>query len=178
MASRDYTHFTSPIRRYPDTTIHRLLNDYLFTNLSEERIHHWEEVLQDISITSSERERAAMECERIVDDMKMAEFMESHIGEIYEGMVSGITSYGMYVMLPNLIEGMVRLEELPEKFFYDEEGESLIGANSHKFYTLGTKVMVKVINASKELGQIDFLLYEKEKEVGYEEKIKKIKTEY
>ena len=179
LASRDYTHFTSPIRRYPDTTIHRLLNDYLFKEMNNDRINHWESVLPDIAITSSERERAAMDCERIVDDMKCAEYMESHIGEVYSGMVSGITSYGMYVMLPNLIEGMIRIDELPERCIYDSESESLIGVESHKLYTLGTKVDVQVLNASKELRQIDFILYNKEKEVKADEEIKeKVKTKY
>ena len=163
LASRNYCHFTSPIRRYPDTTIHRLLNDYLFKEMNDDRIKHWESVLPDIAISSSERERAAMDCERIVDDMKCAEYMESHLGEVYSGMVSGITSFGMYVMLPNLIEGMVRIEELPERFIYDPENESLLGINSHKLYTLGTKVDIQVINANKELRQIDFVLYDKEK---------------
>ena len=178
LASRNYCHFTSPIRRYPDTTIHRLINDYLFKEMENDRIKHWESVLPDIAITSSERERAAMDCERIVDDMMAAEYMESHIGEIYSGMVSGITSYGMYVMLPNLIEGMVRIESLPEKFIYDSESESIIGINSHKMYTLGSKVDIKVINASKELRQIDFIIYNKEKEVEENEKIKKIEKKY
>ena len=181
LASRNYTHFTSPIRRYPDTTIHRLLHDYLFGNLTEDVVNHWENVLEEICIKSSERERAAMECERIVDDMKMAEYMESHIGETYTGMVSGVTSFGMYVMLPNLVEGMVRLSDLPEKFYYDEETESLIGANSHKLYTLGTKLDIKVIASSKETRQIDFTIYDKEKESVVEygkEKIKKIKKKH
>ena len=184
LASRDYTHFTSPIRRYPDTTIHRLLHDYLFRDLENDRINHWESILTDIAISSSERERAAMDSERVVDDMKMAEYMESHIGETFSGMVSGITkfgmtSFGMYVELPNLVEGMVRLESLPERFVYDEENESLIGVVSHKIYTLGTKVMVKVISASKELGQIDFELIEKEKEVDDEnKKVKTFKKKY
>ena len=178
LASRNYTHFTSPIRRYPDTTIHRLINDYMFKEMSNEKIKFWEGNLPDIAETSSERERAAEACEREVDDMKMAEYMESHIGEIYEGMISGITSFGIYVMLPNLVEGMIRLEELPEKFIYDELSESLIGVNSHKLYTLGTKVDVKVIRASKELRQVDFSLYDKEKEVKDEEKNKKNQKKY
>ena len=180
LASRNYTHFTSPIRRYPDTTIHRLLHDYLFGNLTEEVVNKWENILEEICLTSSERERAAMDCERIVDDMKMAEYMESHIGEIFTGMVSGITSFGMYVMLPNLIEGMVRLSDMEEKFFYDDEMEALIGANSHKLYTLGTKVQVKVTGACKETRQIDFVICDKEKDNDdYEkEKKRKIETKY
>ena len=158
LASRNYTHFTSPIRRYPDTTIHRLLHDYLFSNLTNEVISHWENVLDEICLTSSERERAAMECERIVDDMEMASFMENHIGEVYEGMVSGITSFGMYVMLPNLVEGMVRISDMKEKYYYDEEVEALIAANTNKIYTIGTEVKIKVLSASKETRQIDFII--------------------
>ncbi len=179
LASRNYTHFTSPIRRYPDTTIHRLLHDYLFKDLTMEVVNHWENNLDDICLSSSERERAAMECEREVDDMKMAEYMESHIGEHFTGMVSGITSFGIYVMLPNLIEGMIKLSDLNEKFYYDPETESLVGANSKKYYTLGTIIDVEVINANRDTRQIDFSLYDPnklEEEVKYgKEKVKKIK---
>ena len=176
LASRNYTHFTSPISRYPDTTIHRLLNDYLFGNLNEEIVRYWDNNLEDISLTSSERERAAIDCERVVFDMKTAEYMENHIGEVYEGFVSGITSFGMYVELINTIEGMVRLSDLDEKFYYDEETESLVGSKSHKLYTIGTKVLVEVVRSSKELRQIDFNLYEKEKEVeNDQEKVKTLK---
>ena len=185
LASRNYTHFTSPIRRYPDTTIHRLLHDYLFGNLTPEIVNHWENILEDICIVSSERERAAMDSEREVDDMKMAEFMESHIGEHFKGMVSGIRPFGMYVMLPNLVEGMIRFSDISEVFYYDEETESVIGKNTHKLYTLGTPVEVEVINANKETRQIDFILYDKDKEneeskeVNYgKEKVKKIKKKY
>ena len=177
LASRNYTHFTSPIRRYPDTTIHRLLHDYLFSNLTPEVVSHWENILEGISLSSSMRERAAMDAEREVDDMKMAEYMESHIGEVYEGMVSGVKPFGMYVILPNLIEGMVRLADLDEVFYYDDETESLIGKTSHKLYTLGTKLVVKVINSCKDTRQIDFTLYDKEKEEGSNnyKKLKKLK---
>lgn len=174
LASRNYTHFTSPIRRYPDTTIHRLLNDYLFKDLTDETVNHWENILDDIALSSSERERAAMDCEREVDDMKMAEYMENHIGEVYPGMVSGITSFGMYVMLPNLVEGMVRLSDLDEPFYYDEEVEALIGSKSKKIYTLGTKVTIKVMSANHETRQIDFMVMENEVDYGKEvQKIKK-----
>ena len=175
LASRDYTHFTSPIRRYPDTTIHRLLHDYLFSTFDEKVISHWENTLEDICLQSSERERASMESEREVDDMKMAEYMESHIGETYSGIVSGVTSFGMYVMLPNLIEGMIRYSDLNDTFYYDEETESVVSHKTNKLYTLGTKVEIKVIKANKETRQIDFTLidsYEKEEELYEKEKIK------
>ena len=179
LASRNYTHFTSPIRRYPDTTIHRLLHDYLFSNLTPEVVNKWENILEDICIHSSERERAAMDSEREVDDMKMAEYMESHIGEHFKGMVSGVRPFGMYVMLPNLVEGMIRFSDLNETFYYDEETESVVGANSKKVYTLGTPVEIEVTNASRETRQIDFILYDKEKEVNDgKEKSEKVKKKY
>ena len=178
LASRDYTHFTSPIRRYPDTTIHRLLHDYLFDNLTDEVVRHWDNVLEDICIHSSEREKAAVDSEREVDDMKMAEYMESHIGEIYDGVVSGMTSFGMYVTLPNLVEGMVRLDG---QILYDSERELIINKITNQVYTLGNSVCVKVINANKDTRQIDFCLFDKNKneEIGYgSEKIKKIEKKY
>ncbi len=157
---RNYTHFTSPIRRYPDTTCHRLLREYFFrdTPLTEEVINHFENILDEIALTSSERERASAECEREVTDMKMAEYMEEHLGETYQGMVSGVTSFGMFVLLKDkLIEGMVRLETLEEEFIYDPAKEWLI-SNSKKIYTLGTEVLVQVINASRDTGKIDFVI--------------------
>ena len=161
LALRNYTHFTSPIRRYPDTTTHRLLHEYFFEEdgVTEEKIQHFENILDDICLTSSERERASIECEREVDDMKMAEYMESHIGETFEGMVSGITSFGMFVMLTDkLIEGMVRLDSIDEHFTYNASNESLISDTTKKIYTLGTKVKIKVLSASRETRKIDFIL--------------------
>ena len=177
LASRNYTHFTSPIRRYPDTTIHRLLTNYFFSpdGITTEKINHFENVLDEICLTSSERERASVECEREVDDMKMAEYMESHIGEVFEGYVSSLTSFGMFVMLDNLIEGLIRLDTLDDHFIYDEERGILVGKNTKKVYTIGTKVVVKVVAASKETRRIDFK--EIDKEIYEEEKIK-IKKKY
>ncbi len=163
LALRDYTHFTSPIRRYPDTTTHRLLRNYFFESdgITDEKINHFENILDEICLTSSERERASMECEREVDDMKMAEYMESHIGEIFDGVVSGITSFGMFVMLPDkLIEGLVRTDTMNETMYYDNETESLTGGTTHTVYTIGTKVRIKVIDANKETRKIDFIIEE------------------
>ena len=121
LASSCYTHFTSPIRRYPDTTVHRLLRTYLFEGkVNMETINKWEEKLVYIAEHSSERERASVDCEREVDDMKMAEYMEKHIGEQYEGMISSVTSFGMFVELDNLIEGLVPIKDMDDYFHYDE----------------------------------------------------------
>ena len=157
LASKCYTHFTSPIRRYPDTTVHRLLRTYLFDNkIDMNTIHKWEEKLVYIAEHSSEKERSSVDCEREVEDMKMAEYMEKHIGEEFEGMISSVTSFGMFVELPNLIEGLVPIKDMPDFFHYDEERMTLTGERSHVKYSIGDKVVVKVIRASKEDQTIDF----------------------
>ena len=162
LASSCYTHFTSPIRRYPDTTVHRLLRTYLFENkLDNSTIRKWEEKLVYIAEHSSERERASVDCEREVEDMKMAEYMESHIGEEFEGMISSVTSFGMFVELDNLVEGLVPLRDMPDFFVYDEDRMTLTGEKSHVKYTIGERVLVKVVRASKEDKTIDFEIVKK-----------------
>ena len=162
LASSCYTHFTSPIRRYPDTTVHRLLRTYLFDNKIDMRtIRKWEEKLVYIAEHSSERERASVDCEREVEDMKMAEYMEKHIGEEYEGMISSITGFGMFVELDNLIEGLVPIKDMKDFFHFDEEHLCLVGERSHVKYTIGERVIVKVVRASKEDKTIDFEIIRK-----------------
>ena len=162
LASQCYTHFTSPIRRYPDTTVHRLLRTYLFNKeLDMGTVRKWEQKLVYISEHSSDRERASVDCEREVEDMKMAEYMEDHIGEEYEGMISSVTSFGMFIELDNLIEGLVPLRDMKDFFHYDEEHMTLIGERSHVKYTIGEKVLVKVVRASKEEKTIDFEIIRK-----------------
>lgn len=162
LASQCYTHFTSPIRRYPDTTVHRLLRTYLFNkDLDMGTIRKWEQKLVYISEHSSDRERASVDCEREVEDMKMAEYMENHIGEEFEGMISSVTSFGMFVELDNLIEGLVPLRDMKDFFHYDEEHMTLIGERSHVKYTIGERILVKVVRASKEEKTIDFEVVKK-----------------
>jgi ribonuclease R len=157
LASSCYTHFTSPIRRYPDTTVHRLLHTYLFDQkIDMQTIRKWEEKLIYIAEHSSERERASVDCEREVEDMKMAEYMEKHIGEEYEGMISSITSFGMFVELDNLIEGLVPIKDMKDFFHFDEERMTLTGERSHVKYSIGERIVVKVVRASKEDRTIDF----------------------
>ena len=157
LASSCYTHFTSPIRRYPDTTVHRLLRTYLFDkNIDMKTIKKWEEKLVYIAEHSSERERASVDCEREVEDMKMAEYMEKHIGEEFEGMISSITSFGMFVELDNLIEGLVPLRDMKDFFHFDEEHLCLTGEKSHVKYSIGERIVVKVVRASKDDKTIDF----------------------
>lgn len=162
LASKCYTHFTSPIRRYPDTTVHRLLRTYLFKgDISAKTRAHWEQKLVYIAEHSSSRERASVDCEREVEDMKMAEYMEEHIGEEYEGMISSVMNFGLFVQLDNLIEGMVPIRDMPDFFHYNEETMTLTGERTHVTYTIGQRVLVKVVRASKEEKIIDFEILKK-----------------
>ncbi len=162
LASKCYTHFTSPIRRYPDTTVHRLLRTYLFNkDLNPGTVRKWEEKLVYIADHSSARERASVDCEREVEDMKMAEYMEGHIGEEFEGMISSVTSFGMFIELDNLIEGLVPLRDMKDFFHYDEEHMTLTGEKTHIKYTIGERVVIKVVRASKEEKTIDFEIVRK-----------------
>ena len=158
LASKCYTHFTSPIRRYPDLIVHRLLRTYIFkSQLDEQTIDKYDTRLTDITQHSSERERAAVECEREVDDMKKAEYMTKHIGEEYEGIVSGVMPFGMFVELPNQIEGLIRIDDLEGDYYtYNEETFSLTGKNNKRGYRLGDKVKIIVKAANKEAKTIDF----------------------
>ena len=166
LASKAYTHFTSPIRRFPDLTVHRLLKKYLVEkDFSMSTINYLNNALVSIAEHSSEREVAAQNAERDVDDMKMAEYMESHIGEIYEGVISSVTSFGFFVELPNLIEGLVHVNSLKGDYFnYVPELLSLVGNTTKKTYRIGDKVKVKCVGASKERAMIDFEVVKEDKD--------------
>ena len=162
LASKCYTHFTSPIRRYPDTTVHRLLRTYLFNNdMSRSTIEHWQEKLIYIADNSSVKERESVECEREVEDMKMAEYMEDHIGEEYEGIISSVNNFGMFIQLDNLIEGLVHVNDLGDYFVFDEATQTLTGDRTKVRYRLGDRVLVKVKAASKDKKTIDFEILKK-----------------
>ena len=165
LASKFYTHFTSPIRRFPDLTVHRLLRAYLFNhNIDNQTIDYYNSVLPDIAKHSSEREMAATQCERDIDDMKMAEYMESHVGEVYKGVISTVTNFGVYVELDNLVEGMIKIDELDDDYyFYDESTFSLVGKRSHKRYMLGQTIDIIVDSVIKDKGLINFKLYKGDK---------------
>ena len=158
IASKCYTHFTSPIRRYPDTTVHRLLHTYLFdNNINNETISYYERELPFVAEHTSNMERRSIECERAVDDMKKAEYMMDHIGEEYDGIISSVLNFGMFVELPNLIEGLVRLDSLKGDYYtYDETTFTIRGNKDKRGYRLGDSVRVKVIAADKEKRTIDF----------------------
>lgn len=158
LASTNYTHFTSPIRRYPDLVVHRLLKTYLIDkDFSMSTINYLDNALITIAEHSSEREVASINAERDVTDMKMAEYMESHIGEEYIGTISSVTNYGFYVELDNLIEGLVHVNTLKGDYYnYVPELLSLIGKTTKKTYRIRDKVKIKLTNANKENALIDF----------------------
>ncbi len=160
IASKCYTHFTSPIRRYPDTTVHRLLRTYLFKKqINEDVVNYWDNRLTFLTEHTSKKERDSIECEREVTDMKKAEYMMKHIGEKYTGVISSIMSFGMFVELPNLIEGLIRIEDLiDDHYVFDEITFSLRGDKNKRGYRLGDKVNIIVKNASKEAKTIDFVI--------------------
>ena len=162
LASKAYTHFTSPIRRFPDLTVHRLLKKYLEEkDFSMSTISYLNNKLVEIAEHSSEREVAAQSAERDVADMKMAEYMESHIGEIYDGVIDTVTNFGFFVELPNLIEGLVHVNTLKGDYYnYVPELLAMIGKSTKKTYRIGDKVKVRCIRASKEAAMIDFELVE------------------
>ena len=164
LASKCYTHFTSPIRRYPDTTVHRLLHTYLFDgDISSTTVAHWEEKLPYVAELASSKEMASVNCEREVEDMKMAEYMEDHIGEEYEGMISSVMSFGMFIELDNLVEGLVHISEMDDFYHYDETTLTLTGEKTHKVYRIGDRVKVRVVKASREDKTIDFEIVGAEK---------------
>lgn len=161
LASKAYTHFTSPIRRYPDLTVHRLLRKYLFeSDISAQSVAKWNDKLSILADISSLKERLSIDCEREVESMKMAEYMEKHIGKEYRAMVSGVANYGIFVQLDNLIEGLVASSEMADYYIYNEDTQSLTGERTKKTYKLGDELTVRVIRASKEEKTIDFEIVE------------------
>ncbi|MCI8470212.1 MAG: ribonuclease R [Clostridia bacterium] len=161
IASKYYCHFTSPIRRYPDLFIHRMISKYLEKNydVSEKWVEEQKIQAEERAKQSSEREKIATKVEREAEDLKKAEYMEKRIGEEYEGIVSSVTSFGIFVELENTIEGLIRFEDLGDEYFiYDEDRKRLIGERSNKTYKIGDKVTIRVKKASKLLRQIDFEL--------------------
>lgn len=163
IASKYYCHFTSPIRRYPDLFIHRIISKYLEENyvVSDKFIEDFKQKAIDRARMSSEREKVATKAERDSEDMKKAEFMQDKIGQEYEGIVSSVTQFGIFVELENTVEGLIRFENLGNEYFiYDEDRKRLIGENSNKVYKIGDKVKIRVISANKLLGQIDFEIVE------------------
>lgn len=157
LAAKYYTHFTSPIRRYPDLQIHRIIKECLHGRMDDKRTSHYNKILPDVTKQASRTERRADDAERDVEKMKKTEYMAGHIGEIFDGVISGITAWGIYVELPDTIEGMVHVTALDGDYFkYDEEHYEMVGEATGKTYRLGEQVKVKCIGADKLQRIIDF----------------------
>lgn len=159
LACQYYCHFTSPIRRYPDLQIHRIIKEQLRGRLNENRIQHYNDILPEVAQHCSEMERWADEAERETDKLKKVEYMEERIGEIYEGVISSITNWGVYVELPNTVEGMIHVSMLPgDYFYYDESAYEMVGQATDKRYKLGEKLKVRVNATDKISRTIDFVI--------------------
>ncbi|MGN6715436.1 ribonuclease R [Anaerocolumna jejuensis] len=161
LAAKYYCHFTSPIRRYPDLQIHRIIKENLKGGLGEKRYNHYHKILPDVARQASITERRADDAERDVLKLKKVEYMSDHIGEEFDGVISGITSWGMYVELPNTVEGLVRVADMEDDFYvYEEEKYAMTGEHTRKSYKLGQKVKVEVVDTDKWQKVIDFRLIE------------------
>ena len=159
LSAKFYCHFTSPIRRYPDLQIHRIIKEMIAGKLSAKRIAELKKIVDEVSIQSSERERNAELAEREVDDMKKAEYMMTHVGETFKGIISSVTSFGLFIELENTIEGLLRLNELDDDYYvYDETRLQLVGERTRKTYALGDEIEVVVTKADPALREIDFEL--------------------
>lgn len=160
LASKYYCHFTSPIRRYPDLIIHRIIKEALHDKLNEKRVKHYEKILPDIALASSLHERRADEAEREAEKLKKAEYMEGFYGQEFDGVISSVTALGLYVELPNTVEGMIKIADLKgDNYYFDEENVRLVGFNNNE-YRLGQKVRVKVKSVDRALRTVDFELAE------------------
>ena len=167
LAAQYYCHFTSPIRRYPDLQIHRIIKDHLRGRMNEDKMKHYEAILTEVAKKSSERERLAEEAERETIKLKKVEYMEAHLGEEFEGVISSVTKWGIYVELPNTIEGLIHVMNMKDDHYnYIEEHYEMVGEHTGKTYKLGETVWVRVIGTDFLQRTIDFELVGKEKNHG------------
>ena len=161
LAAKYYTHFTSPIRRYPDLQIHRIIKENLRGRLNENRISHYEEILPEVARKCSDHERSAEEAEREVTKMKKAEYMRARIGEEYDGVISGVTKWGIYVELPNTVEGLVHVADMKDDHYeFSEQEYELYGRHTGKTYKLGQRIRVRVADADKVQRTVNFEIIE------------------
>lgn len=163
LAAKYYCHFTSPIRRYPDLQIHRIIKENLRGKMSEAKIRHYDQILEEVARQSSAMERRAEEVEREIVKMKKAEFMKQQVGETFEGVISGVTEWGLYVELENTVEGLVHVNTMTDDYYtYDREQYLLKGDMTKKVYAMGQKVKVRVEGADIQTKSIDFSLEREE----------------
>lgn len=160
LSTEFYTHFTSPIRRYPDLIVHRLIRTYLLNgDMSSKTLNHWKNSLDEIAKHTSAMERTAIEAERDVDDLKKAEYMSDKVGEEFTGIVSSVTSFGLFVELENTVEGLVHISYMTDDYYnFNERSQALIGERTGSVYRVGEEVNVRVINVNMEEHAVDFEL--------------------
>lgn len=171
LAAAYYTHFTSPIRRYPDLQIHRIIKDNLRGRMNDAKIEHYHSILEEVTKHSSETERRADEAERETIKLKKVEYMQERIGQVFEGVISGMTKWGMYVELSNTIEGLVHVVHMPDDHYdYYDSAHEMVGEHTGNVYKLGQKVSVRVIDTNRMMRTIDFeIVTEGELEDGEDE---------
>ena len=159
LASKYYTHFTSPIRRYSDLQIHRIMKEVIANKLTDKRRKHYESILDSVALKISKTERVAIECERDIDDLKKCEYMMPHLGESFTGTISGLTNFGIFVELPNTVEGMIPLRDLKDDHYVmDETKYQIIGEHNKRVFSFGQKLNVLLVKCNKETRIIDFEL--------------------
>ncbi len=171
LAAAYYTHFTSPIRRYPDLQIHRIIKDNLRGRMNEDKIEHYQAILEEVTKHSSETERRADEAERETIKLKKVEYMQERIGQVFGGVISGMTKWGMYVELPNTVEGLVHVINMTDDHYeYYEGSYEMVGEHTGKVFKLGQKIRVRVIGTNRMMRTIDFEIAEGEREDGEDER--------
>ena len=169
LAAKYYCHFTSPIRRYPDLQIHRIIKDQIHGRLNGRRLLHLEQILPEVADSNSKNERRAQEVEREVEKLKKVQYMSKQIGNVFDGMISGVTAYGFYVELENTVEGMVRIATIPDDYYiYNEETMEIIGKDTGRIYQMGQPVKIQVVHVDKLLRTIDFELVKEDEDAETE----------
>lgn len=157
MAAKYYTHFTSPIRRYPDLMVHRMIHSYADQGIGTDVQNHWAQQLDEVAVQTSACERKSIDVERAVDDLKKAEFMEDKVGQVFEAVISSVTSFGMFIALENTVEGLVHISNLLDDYYEFHEKElALVGKRTHKTYKMGDPIKVRLIRADARQRQVDF----------------------
>ena len=169
LATEFYTHFTSPIRRYPDLQIHRIIKEVINGRFDDEAYEHYEDILEKVAINTSKLERRAEETEREVSKFKKCEYMEDKVGHMYKGVISGLTNWGIYVELPNTVEGLIPMVRLHDDYYnYDEKTMCLVGERNGRVFRMGDPVGVEVLSIDKRMRTIDFnMVYDELEEETY-----------
>ena len=161
LAAKYYTHFTSPIRRYSDLMVHRMIHAYQENGTTEDMQKHFASYLPDVAEQTSTQERRSIDTEREVNDLKMTEYMADQVGQHFDAVVSSVTSFGMFIQLPNTVEGLVHISNLTDDFYsFNEKSLTLTGRGTHKQYKIGMPIKVTLINANVEQHQLDFEVYD------------------